>query len=212
MLIIFGTKVVGKTIKNGCFCCPRCDTERNYQLKQNEKYFSLFFIPIIPLGKTGDSLECTFCKTAYVPSSILSDEEYTSSTATIDSLDKPLASVGKRIGSYFIDMIILTLLNFPLAFLAAYLPDFFDDKFYLVFLTMWIVYFFVMELLFKGTIGKKIFSIEIASGREGEKVSVFQYLIRSIVKCIPLINIIFLFNDKRKGVHDYVANTLVVEK
>ena len=211
MLIIFGTKIVGKTIRRGNFYCPRCEMEREYKLQQNGKYFSLFFIPVIPIGKTGDSLECTFCKTAYVPSSILPETEYVSSTIAIDSLERPLATVGKRIGSYFIDMILLLLLNFPLSFVAVHLPDFFDKKFYLVYMPVWIIYFFVMELLFKGTIGKKIFSIEITSESE-KQVSVFQYFIRSIIKCIPVINIIFLFNDKRKGVHDYVAGTIVVEK
>ena len=212
MLIIFGTKTIGRTIKSGNFYCPRCNAERTYHLRQNKKYFSLFFIPFIPLGESADTLECTFCKTAYIPSSILSDTEYTSSTATIDSLEKPLASIGKRIGSFFVDMIALIMLNFPLAFITEYLPDYFDNKYYLVYMPLWIVYFFVMEWLFKGTIGKKIFSIEITSEREDKKITVFQYLLRSIVKCIPVINIIFLFNDKRKGVHDYIANTIVIEK
>lgn len=211
MFVIFGTKNVGTTIGNGNFCCPRCNVERDYRLKQNKNYFSLFFIPIIPLGQTGDTLECSFCKTAYVPSSILSETEYTSSMASLETMDSPIASVGKRIGSYLIDMLILILLNFPLASVASYLPDFFHNKFQLVFLPVWVIYFFLMELIFNGTIGKKIFSIQITSENQDKKISVFQYLIRSIVKCIPLINIIFLFNDKKKGVHDYVANTIVVE-
>jgi len=219
MLVIFGTKTVGKTIKTGTFKCSRCNRERNYFLKQNKKYFSLFFIPIIPLNKVGDTLECTFCKTAYIPNSILSKNEYSSSTALIDNLEKPLASVGKRIGAYIIDMIFLTLLNFPLAFAMDYLPDFFKNKFYLAFIPLWIIYFFVMEVLFKGTIGKKILSIEtisdnnetIAYSNEKE-ITGFRYFLRSIVKCIPLINIVLIFNDKHKGCHDFIANTIVVEK
>ncbi len=212
MLVIFGTTVIGKVVKSGSFYCPRCNMERGYQVKQNEKYFSLFFIPLIPIGKSGDTLACSFCKTSYIPSSILSEEEYTSSTIATDYLEKPLASPGKRIGSYVVDMLILILLNFPLAILAGHLPHYFDDKFYLLFFPMWIIYFFIMEWLLKGTIGKKIFSIEITSDKEGHQVTITQYLLRSIIKCIPLINIIFLFNDKRKGVHDYLAKTLVSEK
>ncbi|WP_293915578.1 MULTISPECIES: RDD family protein [unclassified Sphingobacterium] len=212
MLVIFGTKSVGKTVKTGEFECARCNTQRTYQLKQNQRFFSLFFIPIIPLGKLGDTLECTFCKTAYIPSTVLPASEYTSSTAVIDSLEAPLASAGKRFGSYLIDMVVLTLLNFPLAFLSKLLPDYFDNKFYLLFFPLWILYFFLMELLFKGTIGKKALSIKIISDNEGSKLSVFQYFVRSIVKCIPVLPIILLFNDKRKAAHDMIAGTIVVEK
>ncbi|MGJ1284053.1 RDD family protein [Sphingobacterium spiritivorum] len=212
MLVIFGTKSVGKTVKTGEFECVRCNTHRPYQLKQNQKFFSLFFIPVIPLGKLGDTLECTFCKTAYIPSTVLSASEYTSSTAVIDSLEAPLASVGKRLGSYLIDMIVLTLLNFPLAFLAKHLPDYFDNKFYLLFFPLWILYFFLMELLFKGTVGKKALSVIVVSDREDRKLSVFQYFVRSVVKCIPFLPIILLFNDKRKAAHDLIAGTIVVEK
>lgn len=212
MLVIFGTKTVGKTIKSGTFHCDRCNCERNYILKQNKNFFSLFFIPIIPLKNVGDTLECTFCKTAYIPNSVLSSDEYHSSTAKIDSLEKPLANVGKRLVAYIIDMIFLIILNFPLAIVVKYLPEFFKNKFQLVFIPLWILYFFVMELFFKATIGKKILSIESIADNKAKPVTFIHYFLRSIVKCIPLINVILLFNDKHKGCHDFVANTIVVEK
>lgn len=212
MLFIFGTKRVGKTIKTGSFQCPRCNCERDYLLKQNKKFFSLFFIPVIPLNNAGDTLQCTFCKTEYIPNTILSPNEYTSTTATIDALERPIASAGKRIGSYFIDVIFLILLNFPLAFVVKYLPKIFSDQFFLAIFPLWIIYFFVMELLFKGTIGKKICSIETISEDKEKPITALRYLLRSIVKTIPVINVIFLFNDKHKGCHDFVAITIVVEK
>ncbi|RZL36017.1 MAG: zinc-ribbon domain-containing protein, partial [Pedobacter sp.] len=100
MLVIFGTKVVGKTISTGTFQCARCNCERTYVLKQNKKFFSLFFIPFIPLNNVGDTLECTFCKTAYIPNANFLGAAYTSSTAEIDTLSRPLAAVGKRLGAY----------------------------------------------------------------------------------------------------------------
>lgn len=96
MLFIFGTKRVGKTIKTGSFQCPRCNCERDYLLKQNKKFFSLFFIPVIPLNNAGDTLQCTFCKTEYIPNTILSPNEYTSTTATIDALERPIASAANE--------------------------------------------------------------------------------------------------------------------
>ena len=210
MFIIAGTKVIGRTIKTGAFFCPTCNIERSCRLRKNDRYLSLFYIPLFPIGQFEDTLECTSCKTAYIPSTILLVRDYDS--LTINSLDRPLAPIGKRIGSYIIDMIILLLLNFPLAVFTSDLPDFFDNKFYLLYLPIWVIYFFAMEFLFKGTIGKKILSIKIASEKAGAHVTCFRYFIRSIVKCIPVINIIFLFNNKRKGVHDFVANTIVIEK
>ena len=212
MLVIFGTKVIGKTLKSGTFVCPRCNMERTYLLKQNKKYFSVFFIPLIPLNNVGDTLECTFCKTAYVPNASFLGNTYTSSTADIDSLPKPLAAVGKRLGAYIIDMIFLIILNFPLAFVVKYLPDLFHNKFYLVFFPVWVIYFFIRELFFKGTIGKKLLAIQTVSDDDEKPITAVRYLLRGFVKAIPLINVVLLFNDKHKGCHDFVAGTIVVEK
>jgi len=212
MLVIFGTRVIGKTIKGGVFQCPRCNCERNYVLKQNKKFFSLFFIPFIPLKDIGNTLECTFCKTPYVPNASIAQDENNFSAGETDTLSKPLAAVGKRLGAYIIDMIFLVFLNFPLAFAVKYLPTFFHNKFYLVFFLLWIIYFFAMELFFKGTIGKKMLSIETISDDEERPVNVIRYFLRSVVKSIAFINVVVLFNDKHKGCHDFIANTVVVEK
>lgn len=210
MFIIFGTKNVGKVLKTGTFHCSRCNAERTYELKNYRKYFSLFFLPVIPLGDIEDSLDCTFCKTSYVPQSVLSPSEYQTKPSV--NTENPLASAGSRLGAYIVDMVILLLLNFPLAFLIKYLPEYFNDKFYLVFIPLWIVYFFLMEVFFKGTIGKKIFNIETVSEDKNADVSVLHYFLRSIFKSIPIINVILLFNEKRKGVHDIIAKTIVVRK
>lgn len=211
MLIIFGTKNVAKTIKRGHFDCPQCNTQRIYNLNRNKKFFSLFFIPVIPLGNNHDTLNCMVCKTEYLPNSILSSDEYSSTTQAIDGLDFAIATPGKRLLGFILDLIFLIILNFPLAFLTKYLPSYFANKFVFVFLTFWCFYFFVMELLFKGTIGKKIVGIETISEKENKKISVIQYFIRSILKVIPFINVVLLFNDKKKGCHDFMANTIVKE-
>lgn len=212
MLILFGTKSYGKVIQNGSFNCFRCSTERNYDLISYKKYFALFFIPLIPLGNGGDTLVCNSCKTQYDPRSVLSVEEY-NNNKLITANFKQIASTGKRFGGYLIDMIFLMALNLPLAtYLAPHLPDYFNNRFHLVFLPVWFIYFFLMEVFFKATIGKKIMGIKTVSDNKEEPLSIGRYFLRSIVKCIPLINIILLFNNKHKGLHDYAANTVVVEK
>lgn len=212
MLIIFGTKSYGKVIKKGSFNCFRCSTEKNYNLIRYKKYFALFFIPLIPLGNNGDTLECDSCKTQYDPRSVLSTAEYNYDIPITGDFEQT-ASIGKRFGGYIIDLIILTILNLPLAvFINPYLPDYFHNRFHLVFLPMWAIYFFLMEIFFSATIGKKLMRIKTIPDNKEKPITIVGYFLRSIVKCIPVINIILLFNDKHKGVHDYIANTIVIEK
>jgi hypothetical protein len=60
-MIIFGTKVRKKTVKSGTFFCPRCRTMRAYNHQKGTRYFTLYFIPIIPMGDVGEFIECDVC-------------------------------------------------------------------------------------------------------------------------------------------------------
>jgi len=212
MLIIFGTKSYGKIIKKGSFNCFRCSAYRDYDLIRYKKHFALFFIPLIPLGSVGDTLECNCCKTQYDPRSVLSASEY-NPDMPISSNFEQIASPGKRFGAYLIDMIFLMILNLPIAaHLLPHLPDYFNNRFHLVFMPVWVIYFFLMEVVFKITIGKRMMSIKTISDNKEEPVTIVRYFFRSIVKCIPLINIVLLFNDKHKGCHDFISNTIVIDK
>ena len=66
-MIILGTKAKTTTIKTGMFLCPQCRTERRYALKRAKKYFSLYFIPIIPMGDLGEFVECRTCGGTFKP-------------------------------------------------------------------------------------------------------------------------------------------------
>jgi hypothetical protein len=66
IFLIWGIRVRLKTIVEGIFFCPACGGDRNYQLKQGQRWFTIFFIPVIPLGKVGEPFaQCTACKNAY---------------------------------------------------------------------------------------------------------------------------------------------------
>ncbi len=65
-MIFFGTRGVKSTIKQGHFPCPQCATNRAYKHKKVTKFFTLYFIPIIPLGKAGEYVECLSCKGTFV--------------------------------------------------------------------------------------------------------------------------------------------------
>jgi transcription elongation factor Elf1 len=66
-MIIFGTKAKTTTIGTGQFYCPKCGEERQYTHKKAKKYFSLYFIPIIPMGDMGEYVECQTCGITYKP-------------------------------------------------------------------------------------------------------------------------------------------------
>ena len=66
-MIIFGTKGRTKEIGRGEFFCPNCRIQRPYIEKRISRYFTLYFIPIFPIKKLGEYVECQVCKKAYKP-------------------------------------------------------------------------------------------------------------------------------------------------
>ena len=70
MLIIWGLRVFYRTIGQGMFHCRRCGGDRHYRLRSGRRFFTLFFIPIIPLNKVGEHVQCLTCKTRYHTSAL----------------------------------------------------------------------------------------------------------------------------------------------
>lgn len=66
MLIIWGFRVFYRTLGEGVFHCRKCGGDRQYRHRAGRRFFTLFFIPVIPLAKTGEHVQCTTCKTRYV--------------------------------------------------------------------------------------------------------------------------------------------------
>ena len=66
-MIIFGTKARYKTVDSGEFFCPSCQKTRQYERKQGKNYFSLYFVPVIPMGDAGEFIECQTCGRSYHP-------------------------------------------------------------------------------------------------------------------------------------------------
>ncbi len=60
-MIIFGTKPRTKTVGTGSFYCPKCQTTRQYQHKKARNYFTLYFVPVFPIGDLGEFVECQTC-------------------------------------------------------------------------------------------------------------------------------------------------------
>lgn len=60
-MIIWGFRVVMRTLSNGVFFCPQEGGDRQYRLRSAQRFFTLFFIPLIPLKKLGNIVECASC-------------------------------------------------------------------------------------------------------------------------------------------------------
>ena len=66
MLIIFGFRVFFRTLAQGTFHCRRCGGDRQYRHRAGRRWFTLFFLPVIPLNAVGEHVQCTSCRTRYV--------------------------------------------------------------------------------------------------------------------------------------------------
>ncbi len=64
-MVIWGTRGVKSTKASGDFFCPSCNSEQHYNHKRVRRFFTLYFIPLIPLNELGDYVECTRCKQTY---------------------------------------------------------------------------------------------------------------------------------------------------
>jgi transcription elongation factor Elf1 len=66
-MIIVGTKVKHCKIEEGEFFCPKCQADRIYHHKRAIRFFTLYFIPVIPLTQIGEFIECQSCGLSFVP-------------------------------------------------------------------------------------------------------------------------------------------------
>ena len=65
MLLIWGVRVRSKTLSETNFHCPSCGGDRRCSHKQARRWFTLFFIPLIPLKVLGEFVECQTCKKGF---------------------------------------------------------------------------------------------------------------------------------------------------
>jgi len=66
LIFIWGLRVVYRTLGKGAFFCRRCGGDREYRHRSGRRFVTVFFIPLIPLTKTGEHVQCMTCKTRYV--------------------------------------------------------------------------------------------------------------------------------------------------
>ena len=64
-MIIWGSRGITSSLAKGLFHCPKCDQQRSYDHKKVRRFFTLYFIPLIPLQDLGEYVECQTCKGTY---------------------------------------------------------------------------------------------------------------------------------------------------
>lgn len=66
-MIIFGTTGIQSVESRGSFHCPSCGPRAFYQRKSVRRFFTLFFVPLIPLNKTATHILCDRCGGTFKP-------------------------------------------------------------------------------------------------------------------------------------------------
>ena len=66
-MIIFGTKGITSIQQKGSFHCPACGAGAQYHQKEVRRFFTLFFVPLIPLDKVAGYIECQRCGGTFKP-------------------------------------------------------------------------------------------------------------------------------------------------
>ncbi len=64
-MIFFGTRGVTYSKASGSFHCPQCGANTPYKHRRVRRFFTLYFIPMIPLDLLGEYVECQKCKGTY---------------------------------------------------------------------------------------------------------------------------------------------------
>jgi tellurite resistance protein len=64
-LIIFGTRGITYGSEGGQFYCPNCQGRQHYLHRKVRRFFTLYFIPLIPLDLAGEYVECQQCSGTY---------------------------------------------------------------------------------------------------------------------------------------------------
>ena len=64
-MIIFGTRTMNSVRKTGVFNCPRCGASQSYVHNDVKRWFTLYFIPVIPMGRAGSYIQCRRCAGTY---------------------------------------------------------------------------------------------------------------------------------------------------
>lgn len=70
MFIIYGWSTWDSIDSRGTFNCEECRAPQQYELHRSTTYFTLFFVPILPLRSVGGQVKCTGCGDWFSPTAL----------------------------------------------------------------------------------------------------------------------------------------------
>lgn len=137
--------------------------------------------------------------------------------------DSIAASGGKRFATYCLDAVAYVLLLLVLGItsgytywvLGFYVTPFFVVPFYtlyglLWFMGLWLLYYFITEIIFQRTIGKLITGTMVIDF-DGNRPSFVKMLLRTFARVLPFGLILFDERVLAKTLHDRISKTCVVD-
>jgi hypothetical protein len=65
MFFILGITSRTSTVDTGVFRCPNEGADRRYRHERARRWFTLVFIPLVPLGTQGERVQCDSCGVRY---------------------------------------------------------------------------------------------------------------------------------------------------
>lgn len=96
--IVFGTRGRQTKLSEGEFYCPTCHASRHYERKLARNFFSLYFIPLIPLNKGTEFIECMTCHNAYSTAVLtISARQHSAQTPQTLALADQINQLGTRL-------------------------------------------------------------------------------------------------------------------
>ncbi len=81
MLLVFGLKIRLTTVAPLVFFCPTCGGDRPGARRAARRWLTLFWVPVVPLGRAGEVVECETCHTRFDPT--VADRPTTAHLASI---------------------------------------------------------------------------------------------------------------------------------
>lgn len=97
MLLLFGITTRTKTLGAGTFYCRNEGGERIYLLLEARRWFTLFFIPLIPLKVLGKLVQCSSCGVRYDPAVLPHAATAPTEQVTADEVEA-IVRIGTNLG------------------------------------------------------------------------------------------------------------------
>ncbi len=66
-MLIFGWRTRSSRLGGGSFHCPVCNAPRTYAHLALRRWFTLFFVPLIPVKRVGEFVRCETCQVTLDP-------------------------------------------------------------------------------------------------------------------------------------------------